>query len=136
MTTEAKQGSVNSALRPPPSAFHLHSFSAQVKIRYRSLAAEATINVLPGGRFHVCFDEPCHGVAPGQAAVFYAGDIEKAECEVRFPVESLGDNVMVVFVDIYGNEARELIPADRFRSERKNSGAKGMTRSRKKGIKN
>jgi site-specific DNA-methyltransferase (adenine-specific)/adenine-specific DNA-methyltransferase len=70
------------------------------------------------------------------SAVFYAGDIEKADWEVRFPVESLGDNVMAVFVDIYGNEARELIPADRFRSEKKNSDAKEMTRSRKKGTKN
>jgi DNA modification methylase len=70
------------------------------------------------------------------SAIFYAGDIEKADWEVRFPVESLGGNVMAVFVDIYGNEARELIPADRFRPESKNAGAKEMTRSRKKGIKN
>jgi site-specific DNA-methyltransferase (adenine-specific)/adenine-specific DNA-methyltransferase len=70
------------------------------------------------------------------SAVFYAGDIGKDDWEVRFPVESLGDNVMAVFVDIYGNEARELIPADRFRSESKKSNAKEMTRSRKKGIKN
>ncbi|MBU4583108.1 MAG: site-specific DNA-methyltransferase [Proteobacteria bacterium] len=69
------------------------------------------------------------------SAVFYAGDIEKADWEVRFPIESLGDNVMAVFVDIYGNEARELIPADRFRPVSKKAGAKGMTRSRKKGIK-
>ncbi|MFH1977171.1 MAG: hypothetical protein ABIJ52_16735, partial [Pseudomonadota bacterium] len=62
-------------------------------------------------------------------------DIEKADWEVRFPIESLGDNVMAVFVDIYGNEARELIPADRFRAASKNAGANEMTRSRKKGIK-
>lgn len=70
------------------------------------------------------------------SAIFYAGDIEKADWEVRFPIESLGDNVMAVFVDIYGNEARELIPADRFRPASKNAGANEMTRSRKKGIKN
>ena len=70
------------------------------------------------------------------SAIFYAGDIEKADWEVRFPIESLGDNVMAVFVDIYGNEARELIPADCFRPARKNAGANEMTRSRKKGIKN
>ena len=28
----------------------------------------------PGGRFAVHFDEPCFGVAPGQAAVCYQGD--------------------------------------------------------------
>jgi len=70
------------------------------------------------------------------SAIFYAGDIEKADWEVRFPSESLGTNVMAVFVDIYGNEARELIPADRFRPAGKNSGANEITRSRKKGIKN
>lgn len=69
------------------------------------------------------------------SAVFYAGDIEKADWEVRFPIESLGDNVMAVFVDIYGNEARELIPADRFRPASKNAVTNGMTRSLKKGIK-
>lgn len=45
-----------------------------VKIRYRSRAAEATVTPLPGGRFHVLFDEPRYGVAPGQAAVCYRGD--------------------------------------------------------------
>ena len=67
------------------------------------------------------------------SAVFYAADIEKADWEIRFPIESLGENVMVVFVDIYGNEARELIPADRFRPVIKNSDADEMKRSRMKG---
>ena len=46
----------------------------QVKIRYRSPAADATLTPLEGGRFLVNFDQPCHGVAPGQAAVCYQGD--------------------------------------------------------------
>ncbi len=50
------------------------SFRAQVKIRYRSRPAAATVELLPAGRFHVRFDEPCHAVAPGQAAVCYDGD--------------------------------------------------------------
>ena len=49
-------------------------------------------------------------------AIFYADAIEKADWEVRFPLESIERQVMVVFVDIYGNEARELIPAERFGS--------------------
>jgi tRNA-uridine 2-sulfurtransferase len=49
-------------------------FRAQVKIRYRSRAAAATVEVLPGGRFRVQFDEACHAVAPGQAAVCYDGE--------------------------------------------------------------
>lgn len=47
-------------------------------------------------------------------AVFYAEAIEKVDWEVRFPIESLGKQLMAVFVDIYGNEAREVIPASKF----------------------
>ena len=48
-------------------------------------------------------------------AVYYADAIEKAGWEIRFPAESVGENIMAVFVDIYGNEARELIPGERFK---------------------
>lgn len=47
-------------------------------------------------------------------AVFYAEAIQKAGWEVRFPLESVGEKLMAVFVDIYGNEAREVIPASKF----------------------
>jgi hypothetical protein len=46
-------------------------------------------------------------------AVFFADTIEKANWEVLFPVESVGGQVMAVFIDIYGNEAREVIPGER-----------------------
>ena len=46
----------------------------QVKIRYRSRPVDATVDVLSAGRFHVAFAEPCHGIAPGQAAVCYDGE--------------------------------------------------------------
>ena len=49
-------------------------FRADVKIRYRSRPAAATVQLLPGNRFHVSFDEPCYGIAPGQAAVCYDQD--------------------------------------------------------------
>ena len=55
----------------PPATL---SFRAQVKIRYRTPAADATVELLPGGKFHVAFDQPCYGIAPGQAAVCYLGD--------------------------------------------------------------
>lgn len=47
-------------------------------------------------------------------ASFYAGTIEKADWEVRFSAEAIGRNVMAVFVDIYGNEAREVISPEKF----------------------
>ncbi|MEN6405955.1 MAG: tRNA 2-thiouridine(34) synthase MnmA [Thermoguttaceae bacterium] len=46
----------------------------QIKIRYRSRPVDARVTRLPDERFHVEFDEPCFGVAPGQAAVCYQAD--------------------------------------------------------------
>jgi tRNA-specific 2-thiouridylase len=43
----------------------------QVKIRYRSEPLAANVEVLPGGRFAVQLEQPCLGIAPGQAAVCY-----------------------------------------------------------------
>ncbi len=57
-------------------------------------------------------------------AVFYAEAIEKANWEVRFPVGAIGDQVMAVFVDIYGNEAREVIPASTFGVRKAKAAAK------------
>ncbi len=50
------------------------SFRAQVKIRYRSRPTDATVEPLPGGRLRIRFDEPCFGIAPGQAVVCYDGE--------------------------------------------------------------
>ena len=47
-------------------------------------------------------------------AVIYAEAIQQANWEVRFPLASVGEQIMVVFVDIYGNEAKEVIPATKF----------------------
>lgn len=73
-----EQGAVDqlakSSLTNPEFPAPGSSFCVQVKIRYRSKPAEARITILPGGRFRVLFDESCHGVAPGQAAVCYDGD--------------------------------------------------------------
>lgn len=49
-------------------------FRCHAKIRYNSPAHPATAKVLSYGRLHVTFDEPRHGVAPGQAVVCYDGD--------------------------------------------------------------
>jgi len=47
-------------------------------------------------------------------AVFYAQQLEESDWEARLPVETLGEQVMAVFIDIHGNEARDLIPRDKF----------------------
>ncbi len=48
---------------------------AKAKIRYRHSEAEATITPLDEGRVHVRFGEPQMAITPGQAVVFYDGDI-------------------------------------------------------------
>ncbi len=45
-----------------------------VQVRYRRTPAEGSIRLVSGGAV-VRFDEPERAVAPGQAAVFYAGDV-------------------------------------------------------------
>jgi hypothetical protein len=47
-------------------------------------------------------------------AVFYAQQLQANDWQAWFPVESLGANVMAVFIDIYGNEAQEIIPCSKF----------------------
>lgn len=56
-------------LRDPPSS----EFRCQAMIRYNSQPNAATAR-WDGSQIHVTFDEPRHGVAPGQAVVLYDGD--------------------------------------------------------------
>ena len=46
----------------------------------------------------------------GLDAAHYAAQLQADEWRAWFPVEGLGAQVMAVFIDIYGNEAREVIP--------------------------
>jgi len=48
---------------------------AAVQIRYRSLAVPATVIPLENTRVRIVFDEPQSSITPGQAAVWYDGDI-------------------------------------------------------------
>ncbi|MCL2622952.1 MAG: tRNA 2-thiouridine(34) synthase MnmA [Planctomycetaceae bacterium] len=76
--TELTASSCHWLIRPPSEPFR-----CQVKIRYRSPAAWATVTPLGGAlhsnddaaaRIRVTFDEPCHAVAPGQVAACYLND--------------------------------------------------------------
>jgi tRNA-specific 2-thiouridylase len=46
----------------------------QAKIRYKSVAAPATLRV-DGDRAEVRFDEPQRAITPGQAVVFYDDEV-------------------------------------------------------------
>lgn len=48
---------------------------AQIKIRNKHLAADATLTALDNNRAEIRFDEPQRAITPGQAAVFYEGDL-------------------------------------------------------------
>jgi tRNA-specific 2-thiouridylase len=47
----------------------------QAKIRHKHEPAAATIEALPGGRARITFETPQRAITPGQAAVFYDGDV-------------------------------------------------------------
>ncbi len=66
---------------PPPAPIE-----AEVQIRYHATPLAAVVAPLPGERAEVRFSRPLRDIAPGQAAVFYAGNrclggglIERAE---------------------------------------------------------
>ncbi len=62
---------VNWVSLAPPDA----PLRAEVKIRYRHQPAPATITPLADGRVRLEFDAPQRAITPGQAAVFYRGDL-------------------------------------------------------------
>lgn len=67
--SELTAAGANWLIEPP-----IGPLECQVKIRYRSRQAEALVEPLEEGRFRVRFEDPCYGVAPGQAAVCFDGD--------------------------------------------------------------
>ena len=55
---------------PPPRPLR-----AAVRVRHRHAGVHADVEPRKGGRARIRFDEPVGAVAPGQAAVFYDGDV-------------------------------------------------------------
>lgn len=58
-------------------------------------------------------------------AVFYGEELEASGWKAYFPFQDIGDNVMVVFLDIHGNESREVIPKEKFKIPEKKSESVG-----------
>jgi site-specific DNA-methyltransferase (adenine-specific)/adenine-specific DNA-methyltransferase len=46
--------------------------------------------------------------------VFYASEIEKNDWQIHLPVESFKNKIMIIYLDIYGNEYREIKTKDDF----------------------
>jgi tRNA-specific 2-thiouridylase len=68
--TELVASNVN-WIRPCPDG----PIQVSVQIRHRHRAAAATVQSIGGGRVDITFVEPQLAITPGQAAVFYDGDI-------------------------------------------------------------
>jgi hypothetical protein len=63
--------------------------------------------------------------------VFFADELRENQEQAWFPVEKLGEKIMIVFMDIYGNEATEVIGRGKFGSKVRNM-AKAVASSGKK----
>ncbi len=48
---------------------------ASIKIRYKAQEVDGTITVLDGGGSLIKFSKPLRDITPGQAAVFYKGEV-------------------------------------------------------------
>ena len=57
--------------------------------------------------------------------VYYASEIEKNGWEVHLPIESIKDQMMIIYLDIYGNEYREIKSLDDFKSSLNEIDSKG-----------
>jgi tRNA-uridine 2-sulfurtransferase len=69
--TTMRVGRVNWVSGTVPAA----PFECGIKIRYKSVARAGTVTPLGADRAGVTFTDPARDVTPGQAAVFYDGDI-------------------------------------------------------------
>lgn len=66
-------GSSDAHVAPPPSA--VSGLRVHAKIRHRHEPAAAVIEPAANGEVRVTFDEPQRAITPGQAVVFYDGDL-------------------------------------------------------------
>ena len=51
------------------------SFEAEVKIRYAAPAVKSKVTAIEASRVRVDFETPARAVTPGQATVFYDGEV-------------------------------------------------------------
>lgn len=65
------------------------TFPAQVKIRYLHTAVPATVHKLNGGKVRIVFDEPQRAITPGQAVVFYDGDLVLGGAWIEHAVDAV-----------------------------------------------
>ncbi len=67
--------------------------SGQAKIRHKHAPATATIEALPGNRARIGFAAPQRAITPGQAAVFYQGDVVLAGGWIAHAPDPIGAGI-------------------------------------------
>jgi tRNA-uridine 2-sulfurtransferase len=74
VTAGPREALARTTVHVHPGALALPARRVHAKLRYRSAPLAATVREVDGG-FDLELDEPAYGVAPGQAAVLYDGDM-------------------------------------------------------------
>ena len=46
---------------------------------------------------------------------WFASNLEKNNYEIRFPIEKLTDRMMIIYMDVFGNERKEILKANIFK---------------------
>ena len=69
-----REALARTTVRVRPGRLAVPAARVEAKLRYRSAPLAATVHEVAGG-FDLELDEPAYGVAPGQAAVLYDGDV-------------------------------------------------------------
>ena len=49
---------------------------------------------------------------------WFADDLKKNNYEIKFPMEKLTDRVMIIYMDVFGNERKEIKGRKDFKSKR------------------
>jgi site-specific DNA-methyltransferase (adenine-specific)/adenine-specific DNA-methyltransferase len=86
----------------------ISSFKSRVRLRNEDVYGD--VETLSAVMFDFDFD----GEVFDLDMVFYGDQLKRNEWEARFPYEGLSEKIMAVFLDIHGNEAREVIPREAF----------------------
>lgn len=87
----------------PQLCLKIHGFQSTASIRGRETKGDLdTLSM-------VMVDHDYNGDVFNIAAVFYAQQLADSDWSAWLPIESVGETLMIVFIDIYGNEAREVI---------------------------
>lgn len=57
-------------------------------------------------------------------AAFYASELKDKDWELRLPIDSLGETIMIIYIDVYGNEHTEIKTLADFSNGKRKNGTK------------